>query len=348
MIDAIPPFDVFIVDAFELESGAKLPQTRLAYRILGDPHREPTVLSCTAFSQTPLDLGYLTKPGGPLAPEGRALIQTELLGNGRSSSPSNTPAPYAGPDFPAFTIADNVRLQRQLVDHLGVKRLDCVFGASMGGQQALEWGVRYPEIVASVIAIAANLQTNIYGQLFLHTVRSALTSDPAFEDGRYQVPPLLGLSRLSEAWAPFALSPRFFSRGRWKAHADMAGADLAEFLAKWRTRYHGKDANDLLTHLHAWFHHDVANGRPLAEVGARTLTQMLLIPISTDAYFNPDDVREQAEHFPNASLEVVESDSGHAGAFGREPTDQAAIIAIVSRFLARRESNEQPPTAGTL
>ncbi len=335
MIAGIPPFEYFTVDDFELQSGFKLPQVKLAYRILGDPRRVPAVLTCTAFSQTPLDLGYLTRPGGPLTRQGFALIQTELLGNGRSSSPSNMPAPYGGPDFPAFTIADNVRLQRRLIEHLGVERLESVIGASMGGQQALEWGVRYPDVVGSVVALAANLQTNIYGQLFLHTVRSALTSDPAFEGGRYQDPPLLGLSRLSEAWAPFALSPRFFSKGRWRAHDDMSAEDLHGFLDKWRVRYHGKDANNLLTHLNAWGRHDVAQGRRLSEVGAETPTRMLLVPISTDIYFNSEDVCEQAAHFPNAVVEVVESESGHAAAFGRELEDQAAIIAIVSAFLAQ-------------
>lgn len=333
MIAADQDFEVFSVAGFRLDCGAILPETRLTYRVLGDVHSRPPLLTCSAFSQTFLDLTWLAGDGEPLDPARRPVIRTEFLGNGRSSSPSNTPAPFAGPDFPAFTIADGVRLQAMLLDHLGVARVGCVIGASMGGQQAAEWAVRFPDRVGGMIAIAANLRTTTYGRLFLHTVGSALRNAPDFAAGRYAAPPLLGLSRLSETWAPFALSPRFFSTGRWQAHPDMSGESLDDFLAKWRTRYHAKDANDLLSHLSAWSRHDVAPGKDLADVGLGVAVPMLFLPSSTDLYFHPDDIADQARHFPGARVEVIDSLSGHAAAFGREPEDRMAIMAAIERFL---------------
>jgi homoserine O-acetyltransferase len=288
------------------------------------------VLVCTAFAATPLDLAYLSEPGGSLDASRRPVLHVELLGNGRSSSPSNTPPPFDGPRFPAVSIADNVALQAALLDHLGVAQLHAVVGASMGGAQALQWAVSHPGRVGRAVVIAGNAHTTFFGRLFLHTVRSALVSDPAFAQGEYQAPPVTGLTRLSETWAAFALSPRFFTTGRFQQHADMAAPDLEGFLAKWGTRYLTRDANDLLCHLAMWDAHDV--GMPAAAAAAAGVP-ILFLPISTDTYFHPDDVREQAAHFAQAQVTVIESLSGHAAAFGREAGDREAIRAAVARFL---------------
>lgn len=333
MTSPSPPVEFFVARDVTLDCGITVPELRLAYTVTGAIRRHPPVLTCSAFSQTHADLAYLAEPGGPLDPAKRAVIRTELLGNGRSSSPSNTPKPFAGPDFPPITIRDNVRLQSRLLDHLGVGRVAAVIGASMGGQQALQWAVSFPERVGSAVAIAATARTTFYGQLFLHTVRSALVGDPAFAGGRYDAPPLEGLSRMSETWGAFALSPRFFSTGRFRNHADMAADDLGGFLAKWRTRYHTKDANDLLSHLAMWHAHDVAAGGDLATAAAHATMPVLFLPISTDIYFHPDDVRDQAAAFPRATVQVIDSLCGHAAAFGREPEDRRAVAGAIEAFL---------------
>lgn len=334
----IPPFDVFSVADFALECGTVLPEIRLAWRQRGRIGEGEPVLMCTAFASNPLGLAYLGIGDGPLSEDKRWLIDVELMGNGRSSSPSNTPHPHGGADFPKLSIRDNVALQKALLDHLGIARVEAVIGASMGGQQAVQWAVSHPGMVGRAICIAGNARTTLYGQMFLNVVASALKSDPDFKDGRYTSQPIEGLSRLSEAWAPFALSPRFFSEGRHQAHADMAADDLGGFLAKWRTRYHAKDANDLVCHLDMWAKNDIARtpgcAGSFASAASRANIPVLFAPISTDIYFHPRDAADQAVFFPQATTEVVQSLSGHAAAFGREPEDRDAIRALVRRFLA--------------
>lgn len=327
---------------FALECGVVLPEARLAFRQRGRIGEGEPIVMCTAFGANPLGLMYLGTEGGPLAEDRRWLIDVEMLGNGRSSSPSNTPQPHGGGDFPKLAIRDNVALQKALLEHLGITRVAAVIGASMGGQQAVQWAVSHPDIVGSAICIAGNARTTLYGQMFLNVMAMALTSDPAFNGGRYATQPLLGLSRLSEAWAPFALSPRFFSEGRHQAHADMAADDLAGFLAKWRTRYHAKDANDLMSHLDMWARNDIAGtpgcGGSFATAASRATMPILFAPISTDIYFHPLDVADQAVFFPKATVEVMESLSGHAAAFGREPEDRQGIRVLVHDFLDRSQA----------
>lgn len=329
-----PDYEVFELADWRLECGRVLPLVRLAYRSHGRAGEGAPILTCTAFAQTPADLAFLVGPGSPLDPERHWLIQTELLGNGRSSSPSNTPPPFDGPDFPLVTIRDNVALQVRLLDHLGVARLAAVVGASMGGQQAVQWAVSHPERVARAAVLVGSARAGLHQQLFLHGLEAALTSDPAFAGGRYDAPPLEGLSRLSETWAPWALSPAFFALGHHLDHEDTAAADLAGFLAKWRLRYHDRDANDLICQLRTWRDHDIA-GRDgdFAAAAQRARLPLLFLPSASDAYFTPEQVRRDAAAFPAAEVQVIETTSGHAAGFGRSASDRAAVCAALSAFL---------------
>lgn len=336
----------FTVHGFRLESGDVLPAATMAWQWRSRPEQRPGVstvepiLACTAFAATPLDLAYLAELGGPLDALQRPVLHAELLGNGRSTSPSNTPPPWDGPRFPPLAMRDAVRLQAALLDHLGVAHLHAVVGASMGGAQAVQWAVSHPERVGRAVVIAGNAATTFYGRLFLHTVRSALVSDPAFAAGEYRTPPKVGLTRMSQTWAAFGLSPRFFTTGAYQQQPDMAADDLAGFLAKWGTRYHARDANDLLCHLSMWDRHDVASTPGvhggLADAARRAAdVPILFVPISTDAYFHPDDVREQAAAFARAEVQVIDSLSGHAAAFGRTAEDRTALRDLVGEFLRR-------------
>lgn len=331
---APPPYELFEVADWPLACGRVLPRARLAYRSLGRVGEGLPILTCTAFAQTPVDLDYLVGPGRPLDPTRHWLIRTELLGNGRSSSPSNTPPPFDGPDFPLVTIRDNVALQARLLDHLGVARLAAVIGASMGGQQALQWAVSHPDRVARAVVLVGSARAGLHQQLFLHSLEQALTGDPAFAAGRYRTPPLEGLSRLSETWAPWALSPDFFRLGHHLDYEDTAAHDLEGFLAKWRCRYHDRDANDLICHLRTWRAHNIANpGEDSASAAARARLPILFLPSTSDAYFTPAQVAAEAAAFPKARVRPIESLSGHAAGFGRSASDRSAVLQAVSDFL---------------
>jgi homoserine O-acetyltransferase/O-succinyltransferase len=329
---SLPDVSIFMVRDFRLAGGAVLPEARLAWRIDGVRDHGPPILTCTAFSRASDDLAWLSMPGQALDPARRWILRTESLGNGRSSSPSNTPPPFAGADFPAVSQADNVRLQKALLDHLGIPRLHAAAGASMGAQQALQWAVSHPELVANVIAIVGGARTTWHGKLFVRAMADALASDPAFAGGRYAEPPVEGLKRLSRAWAPWALSPRFFSLGLNQRHDDTRAEDFEAFLAKWEARYLGKDANDLLSMLRCWESHDALASLPdrAAPAGPRCL----FLPSATDAYFHPDDIRDDAAHFADARVEVIQSVHGHAAGFARAAEDAEFVNGRIAAFLA--------------
>jgi pimeloyl-ACP methyl ester carboxylesterase len=124
----------------------------------------------------------------------KAQIVVDQLGNGLSSSPSNTAAPFDRMRFPTVTIRDDVAAQhRLLTEELGVRRLALVVGWSMGAPQAYQWVVSHPDMVDRIAPFCGTARTSPHNAVFLEGVRAALTADAAWLDGKYKAPPSRGL-----------------------------------------------------------------------------------------------------------------------------------------------------------
>src|SRR6266568_2961528 len=117
------------------------------------------------------------------------VICSNVLGScygttGPSSIDPNNGRPY-GMRFPVITVPDMVRAQRILIEHLGVRQLAMVAGGSIGGQQALEWAVTYPELVRIVIVVAATAALTAQALAFSEVERQAIMADPQWQNGNY-------------------------------------------------------------------------------------------------------------------------------------------------------------------
>ena len=128
-------------------------------------------------------------PGQPVDTNRYYVVCSNILGgcSGSTGPRSIDPAtdmPY-NMDFPMITIRDMVRAQKRLMDHLGIKKFLSVIGGSMGGMQALEWAITYPEAVDSVIPIATTAQLSPQSIAFDWVGRQAILNDPGFLGGNY-------------------------------------------------------------------------------------------------------------------------------------------------------------------
>ena len=117
------------------------------------------------------------------------VISTNLLGGCRGTTgPSSinpaTQVPY-GSDFPVITVADMVHTERAFLDELGINSLVAVAGGSLGGMQALEWALLYPSFVTTIIPIATTHALNPQGIAWNAIARSAIMTDPNWNDGHY-------------------------------------------------------------------------------------------------------------------------------------------------------------------
>jgi len=195
---AYPPYE------FLLESGESLGPITVAYETYGtlNARGDNAVLILHALTGSAHAAGYHTprdrEPGwwDPLIGPGRVfdtnryfVICSNVLGGcyGTTGPASVNPAtgkPY-GMSFPVVTIRDMVRVQKRLLDHLGVKRLVAVIGGSMGGMQALEWAVTYPGYADCVIPIATSAQLTPQCIAFNTVQREAIMQDPDWQNGDY-------------------------------------------------------------------------------------------------------------------------------------------------------------------
>jgi len=139
-------------------------------------------------------------PGKAFDTDRYFVICSNVLGGcqgttGPASINPPTGRPYAM-SFPVFTIRDMVRLQKMLIDSLGIEKLLCVAGGSMGGMQALEWAVSYPDVVRCVIPIATTWRHSAQQIAFNEVGRQAIMADPDWGEGDYydRKPPSRGLS----------------------------------------------------------------------------------------------------------------------------------------------------------
>ena len=168
---------IFELEDFAFESGATLPNARLSYVTYGALNESKTnvVHRPSWYSANHHGYEFLSGPGKALDSSEYFIVATDMFANGLTSSPSNTPPPFAGPDFPEIAIRDNVNAtHRLLTEELGVEHLRAVIGFSMGAQQAFQWAVSHPDMVEAAVAICGNAKEYPFGIVRLEGAKSAL------------------------------------------------------------------------------------------------------------------------------------------------------------------------------
>ena len=208
---------------FATESGAILPEARLVYATCGRlaAARDNVVLLPSSYMARHLNYAWLvrsdTAPDRPLDPDRHFIVATELFGNGHSSSPSNTPAPFDGPRFPVMTIRDNVEATRRLLtEALGIDHLTAVIGFSMGAQQAFQWAVSHPALHGS------HRRDGRHREDLRSRHRAARGTDrrdrgrPGLRGGDYRTRPAAGLRAFGMVWGGWLYSQAWWREELWR------------------------------------------------------------------------------------------------------------------------------------
>ena len=165
----------------------------------------------TWYSGFHWDNEWLIGDGMALDPAKYFIIVPNMLGNGLSSSPSNTPPPFDRARFPRVTFYDQVEAQHKLVtEHFGIESLVLVTGWSMGAGQTYQWAVSHPEMVQRACPFCGSSKTSEHNFVFLEGVKAALTADAAFKDGWYDTPPTKGLRAAGRVYAGWGFSQAFY------------------------------------------------------------------------------------------------------------------------------------------
>ncbi|NCF37787.1 MAG: alpha/beta fold hydrolase [Gammaproteobacteria bacterium] len=332
-------YQVYDLGDFELQSGVVLNSARLAYRTYGELNQtgDNVVVLPTFYTGTHLrNEGYFG-PGRAIDPARHFVVSINMFGNGISSSPSNTPAPYNAAGFPQITLYDNVRAQyRLLTEVLGVRRVALVTGWSMAGCQSFQWGAQYPDLVDAILPFCASAKTSEHNIVFLEGVKAALQADSIYDNGNYSSPPERGLKAFGRVYAGWAYSQTFYREQMYR----LLGFDSAEALLQdWERDHLEWDANDLLCMLWTWQQGDISANQlyqhnfeaSLAAIRARTI----VIVCDNDLYFPPEDNQIEIEHISNGELRVYHSPWGHCVASpGNDPEFQKYLDQAIAELLA--------------
>jgi homoserine O-acetyltransferase len=335
----------FVIKNFKTESGVVLPEAKIVYGTYGklDAAGDNAVLLPSHYMAEMHGYGWLIGEGGiakgkALDPTKLFLITSELFGNGRSSSPSNTPEPFHGPRFPMMTMRDNVNAVHQmLTEQLGVKHVRAVIGFSMGAQQAFQWAVSYPDFMDRIVATSGTAKTYGHGIVRNEGQIAAITADENFKGGDYTEEPAKGVSAFGMVWAGWLYSQEWWHQELWKTE-EPKGTTLAQVIDHFRTGFiPGADANNLILQMRTWESNDVGAtpgfGGDVEKALGSIKVPVLYMPSATDMYFPVTDARYEARFIPHVKLLPIPSLWGHPAGAGASPADEKFLNEHIAAFM---------------
>ncbi len=346
-VGIVTPRTVEIKQKLDLDCGKTLENFSLIYETYGKLNKDKTnaILICHALSGDHHAAGFhevddkkpgwwdsCIGPGKPFDTNRFFIVSLNNLGGcmgstGPNSINTKTGTEY-GPDFPIVTVNDWVKSQKLLADCLKIERWACVIGGSLGGMQALQWAITYPEKIKNSIIIAAAAKLSAQNIAFNEVARQAIITDPEFHDGRYNnfgVVPKRGLSIARMLGHITYLSDDSM---RQKFGRDLREGKLhfgydIDFQVESYLRYQAQafvdrfDANTYLLMTKALDYFDPAQdyGGDLFKAFENTKSKFLVVSFTSDWRFSPakshEIVKALIKARRNVSYTEIEANQGH-------------------------------------
>jgi len=311
----------------KLESGQVIQDCRIGYRTFGklNAARDNAVLMPTWLYGRTSELVSLF--GDDSAPS--HLIDTtrfygiaiDALGNGVSSSPSNSPTQH-GTAFPAFTMRDTVEAEYRVVTEvLGLHHLHAVTGLSMGGEQTFDWAVAHPDFFDLAVPVLGTPRLTSYDLQVKRIMVETIVDDPDYRNGNYTTEPPLKLANL---FGNLVVTTAEFRNQATPRNKDKLDAFFAQAESPLPI-----DANDRLWQLRAIMTQDVIGPRSLLEAARAAHPHFLVIVSANDHLVNPQPALDWAAA-TNAPTYISQAACAHLIL----SCDAAAVSSRVRRFLA--------------
>ena len=331
-----PPHQLYRIGDFKLESGETIKDFAISYVTHGalNAKKSNAVLMVTAISGNHHRVDFLIGPGKALDTTKYFVIATDAIGNGLTTSPSNSTA-QPRMKFPKFGIRDMVESQHRLLQHLGIAHVVAVIGPSMGGMQTLQWGVSHPDMMDALIAMVPLARTPAWTITVLETTRKAIMLDPAWNGGNYTVPPEKGIRLWRDILNFLAARTPEVSRDQFQNPLD-----ILPWLEQQETGLvKAFDANDWIYQTWAYDRHDVGttpgfNGDTVKAL--RAIKAKTLILTGLKDLLNPEwEPADAARHIRDVRVVTISPGhvTGHASAGGAFPADVDFLNREIGAFL---------------
>ena len=346
-VGIVKPQKAIFDSPLQLDCGKELKKIELVYETYGslNERKDNAVLICHALSGDHHAAGYNSPddkkpgwwdvcigPGKPFDTNKFFIVCPNNIGGCKGSSGPNTVNPETGklygPSFPIVTVEDWVNTQNLLGDSLGIKKWACIIGGSLGGMQALQWTISFPEKVQNIISVAAASKLSAQNIAFNEVARQSIINDPDFRDGYYYehgVIPKIGLSIARMLGHITYLSDDSM---RQKFGRDLKEGKLnfsydVDFQVESYLRYQGKsfvdkfDANTYLLMTKVLDYYDPASrfDGDLSKAFEKSISNYLIVSFTSDWRFSPERSQEIVEALvgakKNVSYSEIEANNGH-------------------------------------
>ena len=346
-VGIVKPQKAIFDSPLQLDCGKELKKIELVYETYGslNERKDNAVLICHALSGDHHAAGFNSPedkkpgwwdvcigPGKPFDTNKFFIVCPNNIGGCKGSSGPNTINPETGqlygPSFPIVTVEDWVNTQNLLGDSLGIKKWACIIGGSLGGMQALQWTISFPEKVQNIISVAAASKLSAQNIAFNEVARQSIINDPDFRDGYYYehgVIPKIGLSIARMLGHITYLSDDSM---RQKFGRDLKEGKLnfsydVDFQVESYLRYQGKsfvdkfDANTYLLMTKVLDYYDPASrfGGDLSKAFEKSISNYLIVSFTSDWRFSPERSQEIVEALvgakKNVSYSEIEANNGH-------------------------------------
>jgi homoserine O-acetyltransferase len=339
-------YSLNINEPFELENGSKLDELAITYHTYGklNADQNNVVWVCHALTGSSDVMEWwpgLFGRGKQFDPERHFIVCANVIGSCYGSSGPSKALSNRKPlltEFPAITVKDMVKAHEVLRKHLNISKINVLIGASLGGQQALEWSISNTRIIERLVLIATNAKHSPYGIAFNESQRQALLSDTTF--GTLNG----GKHGLKVARSIALLSYRSYV-GYLKTQEDTDDTKFSRFKASSYQKYQGAklakrfDAHSYYVLSNAMDSHNVARGRTrVEEVLACIEAKTLVIGISSDLLFPLNEQRFIANHIPKAEFTTIHSDFGHDGFL----IETGQLSSLIDDFINNEFKNNKP------
>ncbi|WP_046216385.1 alpha/beta fold hydrolase [Paenibacillus wulumuqiensis] len=323
-------YDLFKLGDVTLQSGVILPDAFLAYKTYGElnEQKDNVIVYPTAFGDQHVQNEWLIGNDMALDPQKYFIIVPNLLGNGLSSSPSNTPAPFDRGRFPHISVYDNVQFQYRLVtENFGIEKIALVVGWSMGGIQAFQWGASYPDRVERIAPFAGAAKTWPHTLVMLEGMKAALLAAIDFDTERLDDLTAVHMRAVGRVYAGWGLSQAFY---REELYREMGYDSVADFMTGvWENSFMQMNPHNVLAMLWTGQYADISDNAMYDGDFDRALHSIralsCIMPGSTDLFCTADDNKYEADRIPYAMFNPIHSIWGHFAGRGINQADNTFI-----------------------
>lgn len=332
-----PEHQVASLGNFRFESGEIIGELKVSYVTYGklNAARDNAVLSLQHASGDHHDNEFLIGPGKAFDPGKYFVIATDFLANSKLRQDLTTGPTNSGLKmrFPRITARDWVNADVKLVkEYLGINHVVAAVGVSIGGINAFQLAVSYPDFVSAIIPIAASPQTNPQTRMVLRHVRDVIALDPAWYSGMYDVNPVTGLKIAMMEQVTWLQTPQQFDT--------LTTSDkIRDYQIFWEQLFSGLDARDTYYQLVGWSEFNIGdtpgfNGDAKAAL-ATIKAKALLIEIKEDLYIRREELQFAKSAIRDAAYVEISTPTGHSAVVGgRDPKFDETVNAEIAKFLA--------------